>query len=436
MSSGPGYADGAVMGNVFTSPSAAEAAAVGRAASGGAGVLLTTGNYAGDVLNFGLAAERLEAEGIPARYVAVTDDVASVGKGANSERRGIAGDVPVFKCAGAAAEEGMDLDDVERVARKTNERTRTLGVAFGGCTLPGADGPLFDVPRAAWPWGWASTASPASTRSTCRPPPSWRSSSSRASSPTLPRGCPTRSATAGRWRRSSTGSATPSTRSSSSSGATSRALLRERGLEVVEPEVGELVTSLDMAGCSLTLTWLDDEVERLWRAPADTPAYRKGGIASGTGTGSDWASGAARSDEEAAARGRGAPADDRSGGRRGQGRRTPGRRGPRRWSPTAWRRPRTSSDASTRSPATETTAAAWSAGRPRPATRPARPPTTAAAPRTVLQAAGDEWAARAGGTSGVLWGELLVRGGASASATTRRRPRRPSPRACARGSSG
>ncbi|MDQ3786764.1 MAG: dihydroxyacetone kinase subunit DhaK, partial [Actinomycetota bacterium] len=74
---GPGFADGAVIGNVFTSPSAAEAASVGRAVDAGAGVLLTTGNYAGDVMNFGLAVDRLREEGIDARYFAVTDDVAS-----------------------------------------------------------------------------------------------------------------------------------------------------------------------------------------------------------------------------------------------------------------------------------------------------------------------------------------------------------------------
>ena len=106
---GPGFADGAVVGNIFTSPSAEEAASVARAAHGDAGVLLTTGNYAGDVMNFGLAVTQLRSEGIDAHYFAVTDDIASAPKGEEAKRRGIAGDFTVFKCASAAAEDGLDI---------------------------------------------------------------------------------------------------------------------------------------------------------------------------------------------------------------------------------------------------------------------------------------------------------------------------------------
>ncbi len=144
---GPGFADGAVIGNIFTSPSAAEAASVGRAANGGAGVVFTTGNYAGDVMNFGLAVQQLESDGIPARYLPVTDDIASAGQDEIAKRRGIAGDFTVFKVASAAAEEGYDLDEVVRVGAHANDSTRTLGVAFAGCTMPGADEPLFTVPE-------------------------------------------------------------------------------------------------------------------------------------------------------------------------------------------------------------------------------------------------------------------------------------------------
>jgi len=142
---GQGFADGAVVGNIFTSPSAREAASVARAAHGDAGVLLLTGNYAGDVMNFGLATEQIRSEDIDARFLVVTDDIASAPADDITKRRGIAGDFTVFRCASAAAEEGATLDDVERVARKTNDVTRTLGVAFDGCTLPGADRPLFTV---------------------------------------------------------------------------------------------------------------------------------------------------------------------------------------------------------------------------------------------------------------------------------------------------
>ena len=144
---GPGFADGAVVGNIFTSPSADEAASVARAAHGDAGVLLTTGNYAGDVMNFNLAVTQLRSEGIDAHYFAVTDDIASAPKGEEAKRRGIAGDFTVFKCASAAAEDGLDLPGVIRVAEAANAATRTFGVAFDGCTLPGADEPLFTVPE-------------------------------------------------------------------------------------------------------------------------------------------------------------------------------------------------------------------------------------------------------------------------------------------------
>ena len=267
---GPGFADGAVVGNVFTSPSAAEAASVAKAVDAGAGVLLTTGNYAGDVMNFGLAVERLLADGIDARYFAVTDDVASAPSSEITKRRGIAGDFTVFKAAAAAAEEGYDLDSVERVARHANDHTRTLGVAFGGCTLPGADEPLFTVPSGTMELGLGIHGEPGIED---RPLSSADELAGILVDGVLaeaPSGASNKVAVIlnglGRTKYEELFIIW---------GTVSR-LLRAAGLAVVEPEVGELVTSLDMAGCSLTLMWLDDELERLWRAPADTPAYRKG----------------------------------------------------------------------------------------------------------------------------------------------------------------
>src|SRR4029079_12910330 len=143
---GAGFADGAVVGNILTSPSAEDAGSVARAAHGDAGVLLTTGNYAGDVMNFGLAVTQLRSEGIDAYYFAVTDDVASAPKGDETKRRGIAGDFTVFKCVSAVAEQGLDCAGVVRVRERSNAAPGTLGVAFDVCTLPGADHPLFTVP--------------------------------------------------------------------------------------------------------------------------------------------------------------------------------------------------------------------------------------------------------------------------------------------------
>src|SRR5690606_1177474 len=142
---GPGLADGAVIGDIFTSPSTQQAYRVGKALDGGAGVLFSYGNYAGDVMNFGLAEQRLRDEGIDCRTVLVTDDIASAPSDKPEKRRGIAGDFVVFKVAGAAAERGDSIDEVERLARKANDLTRTIGVAFAGCTFPGKDEPLFRV---------------------------------------------------------------------------------------------------------------------------------------------------------------------------------------------------------------------------------------------------------------------------------------------------
>jgi dihydroxyacetone kinase len=143
---GPGLADGAVAGDIFASPSTHLAVNVCRKAHHGGGVLFGFGKYAGDVFNFGLAAERLISEGIDVRLLPVTDDVASAPPEKAHERRGVAGDLAVFKIAGAAAEAGMKLDEVERVAIKANRATVSFGVAFSGCTLPGAKEPLFTVP--------------------------------------------------------------------------------------------------------------------------------------------------------------------------------------------------------------------------------------------------------------------------------------------------
>ncbi|HLK15004.1 MAG TPA: dihydroxyacetone kinase subunit DhaK, partial [Fimbriimonadaceae bacterium] len=143
---GPGLGSGAVCGNIFASPSSGQVYRVAKSVERGAGVLLAIGNYAGDVLHFGVAAERLRGEGIDVRLLAMTDDVASASPDQIENRRGIAGCLAVVKVAGAAAEAGMSLDEVERIARKANDRTRTLGVAFSGCTLPGATAPLFTVP--------------------------------------------------------------------------------------------------------------------------------------------------------------------------------------------------------------------------------------------------------------------------------------------------
>lgn len=264
---GPGFATGAVVGNVFTSPSAAQVYSVAKAADQGRGVVLSFGNYAGDTMNFGLAAERLRAEGIDTRIVVVTDDVASADEVA--ERRGIAGDFSVFKAMGAAAAAGADLDEVERVGAAANTATRTIGVAFSGCTMPGAAEPLFSVPDRHLGLGLGIHGEPGIRDVPVLPARELAALLVDRLLAERPEGAGPRVAPIlnglGDTKYEELfllwGRVLP--------------ILQDAGLEVVEPEVGELVTSLDMGGCSLTLQFLDDELERYWRADAYTPAYRK-----------------------------------------------------------------------------------------------------------------------------------------------------------------
>jgi len=267
---GPGFADGAVVGNIFTSPSAQDAVNVGAAADNGGGVIITSGNYAGDVLHFTEAAEALSARGIETRTLFVTDDIASAPPGQESERRGIAGDFVVFKVMSAAAEEGFSLPEVLRVGKKANDKTRTVGVAFDGCTLPGATEPLFTVPVGKMGFGLGIHGEPGVSEDLI---PSARELA--------------RQLVDALMKEFSLKDGSKIGVILNGLGATKyeelfvlwksvSEFLAETGAAMVDPEVGELVTSLDMAGLSLTVVELDDELERFWRAPANTPAYKKG----------------------------------------------------------------------------------------------------------------------------------------------------------------
>ncbi|MFC0201095.1 dihydroxyacetone kinase subunit DhaL [Paracoccus rhizosphaerae] len=133
---GRGLADAAAVGNVFASPGPQQVMDAARAVEGGAGVLFLYGNYTGDVMNFDMAVDACKAEGILAASVAVTDDVASAPAGHEGDRRGIAGNFFVFKIAGAAADEGRDLDGCLAAARAANAATRSMGVALTPCSMP------------------------------------------------------------------------------------------------------------------------------------------------------------------------------------------------------------------------------------------------------------------------------------------------------------
>ncbi len=270
---GAGLAAGSACGNMFASPAAGQVYRVAKASQTGGGVLLSYGNYAGDVLHFGQAQDKLNAEGIETRTVLVTDDIASAPLEEIGKRRGIAGDLTVFKVAGAAAEAGLDLDEVERLAIKANHHTRSLGVAFAGCTLPGAGEPLFTVPEGMMSVGLGIHGEPGISE---RPLPT-ASELARLLVEGLLKDKPE---TAGRRVVPIlNGLGTVKYDELFLLFGKIEALLTEAGLEIVEPECGELVTSLDMSGLSLTLFWLDGELEKFWSAPADTPAFRKGNLA-------------------------------------------------------------------------------------------------------------------------------------------------------------
>lgn len=273
---GQGLAHGAAMGNLFASPSAQQICSVARAAHNGGGVLLTFGNYAGDVLHFGMACERLRAEGIPCETLAITDDVSSAPLAEKERRRGVAGDLVVFKVAAAAAERGDSLAEVLAIAQRANEQTRTLGVAFGGCTLPGAANPLFTVPEGKIGFGLGIHGEPGIRE--------------------LPL------TTSEELARLLTGAlleerpdAIRATRGArlgviiNGLGAVKyeelfvfwhnvEQRLSAAGVALADIQIGEFVTSFNMAGMSMTFVWFDDELEHLWLAPAATPAFQRGSV--------------------------------------------------------------------------------------------------------------------------------------------------------------
>ncbi|MDN3480692.1 dihydroxyacetone kinase family protein [Arthrobacter sp. APC 3897] len=269
---GPGLAHGAPCGNIFSSPSASQVYSVSRSAENGGGVLLGFGNYAGDVLHFGQAAEKLRAEGIDVRIIKVSDDIASGPAHSHRDRRGIAGDLIVFKIAGAAIAAGADLDEAERVAWKANDATRSFGVAFDGCTLPGAGEALFHVPAGEMAVGLGIHGEPG-----IREVPMGTAAEV---ADLLLHGVleeePERSGSySGRVSVVLNGLGTVKYEELFVVYGRVAEQLSEKGFTVVAPEIGEHVTSLNMAGLSLSIVFLDDELEQYWLAPADTPAFRR-----------------------------------------------------------------------------------------------------------------------------------------------------------------
>lgn len=265
---GRGFATGAVIGDIFASPSGEQIYRCTKGVDGGAGVVYVYGNYSGDVLNFNMGEMRATMEGIDVRQVQVTDDVAS--SGVHEERRGIAGDFLVVKSAGASAWRGDNVDTVEALTRHANSMTRSFGVAFRGCTIPGQDHPLFTVAEDRMELGMGLHGEPGIESAALMTADALaRFMVERVLSDT-PAGAGSRATVLVNGLGSTHYEEMFVLYSSINR------LLRAEGIEPYDPQVGEFSTSLDMEGCSLTLMWLDDDLKALYDAPFVTPAFSKG----------------------------------------------------------------------------------------------------------------------------------------------------------------
>ncbi len=267
---GKGLADAAAIGNVFASPPPDPIVACAKAADGGAGVLFMYGNYAGDVMNFDMAAELLGLDDIEVRTVLTTDDVASAPPEQGNKRRGVAGNVFIFKAAGAACDLMYSLEDVERVARYANSRTYTMGVALSPCSLPQTLKPNFLIGEGEMEIGMGIHGEPGVARGPLR-------SADEVTDQLLD------------GILAEMGAAEAGDRVAvlvNSLGSTPmmelyiimrrvKARLEDAGLLIHTSLVGNYCTSLEMAGASITVMHLDDELQELIDHPCDCAMFRK-----------------------------------------------------------------------------------------------------------------------------------------------------------------
>lgn len=260
---GPGLLDACAIGEVFASPSAEQMADAIRVAHSGAGVLRLYGNYGGDIMNFDMAGDLVGFEDIDCTTVILADDVASAPPEEAAKRRGVAGMVYAFKIAGAAAEAGLDLPGVTRVAQAAADACRSVGVALSPCTVPQAGRPTFQIADDEIEMGMGIHGEPGVWRGKLRPA----------------------DAIAGEMmdRLLQDMPLKPGDRVSvlvNSLGATPpeelyilyrtvRCRIEDAGAAIVMPLVGRYATSMEMAGASFTLLRLDDELEGYLKAPCD-----------------------------------------------------------------------------------------------------------------------------------------------------------------------
>jgi dihydroxyacetone kinase-like protein len=268
---GLGMLDAACAGEVFTSPVPDQMLEATKNVDAGAGVLHIVKNYTGDVMNFDMAAELAAAEtGVDVQSVIVDDDVAVQDSLYTAGRRGVGATVLLEKIAGAAAEEGRPLGEVAEVARKVNSAARSMGMALTSCTLPSVGRPTFDLPESEMELGIGIHGEPGRERA---PIASAKQIAERLLDPILsdfdfsgPDGVIA-------FMNGMGGTPLIELYLMYHEVAT---ILQKAGVRVARSLVGPFITSLEMAGCSVTLLRVDDELLRLWDAPVRTPGLRWG----------------------------------------------------------------------------------------------------------------------------------------------------------------
>jgi len=262
---GKGMLDAACPGQVFTSPTPDQMIAAAEAVDTGAGCLMIVKNYEGDVMNFDMAAELAGRE---IRRVVTDDDVAVETSTYSTGRRGVAGTLIVEKIVGAAAEEGRALADLEALGTSVNARTRSMGVALSSCTVPAAGRPTFELGPDEMEMGVGIHGEPGRRRV--------KLASANAIAEEMLDAILTdlQPAPGAECLLLVNGfGGTPSMELYLMANAAGR-ILGQHGLRVARLLAGSYVTSLEMAGCSLTVSLLDEETARLWDAPVHTAALR------------------------------------------------------------------------------------------------------------------------------------------------------------------
>jgi phosphoenolpyruvate---glycerone phosphotransferase subunit DhaK len=267
---GRGMLDAACPGEVFTSPTPDQMLEATKAVDGGAGVLHIVKNYTGDVLNFEMAADLAQGEGIEVEAVVINDDVAVQDSLYTAGRRGVGVTVLAEKICGAAAEEGRSLAEVAELCRKVNGQGRSMGMALTPCTTPASGQPSFELGENEMEIGIGIHGEPGRYREELAPASSIVERLATAVVEDLPfqAGDKVLAFVNGMG-------GTPLIELYIVYNELAK-FLAAREITIERNLIGNYITSLEMAGCSISLVKLDDELTRLWDAPVDTPALHRG----------------------------------------------------------------------------------------------------------------------------------------------------------------